>query len=108
MKAVLLERTGVDPVIAEVPTPEPGPGEVRVAVSACGLCGSDLHAVAGDLPLELPLILGHEASGQIDALGEGVEGLPVGERVLINPILTCGHCKACRAGQQNRCAKNKV
>jgi len=83
----------------------PGPGQIRVKVTACGVCRTDLHVVDGELPDPLvPIIPGHEIVGRIDALGPGVEGLTMGERVGI-PWLghTCGVCPYCRMNRENLC-----
>jgi propanol-preferring alcohol dehydrogenase len=83
----------------------PGPGEIRVHVLACGVCRTDLHVVDGELPdPQVPIIPGHEIVGRIDALGAGVEGLRIGERVGI-PWLghTCGICPSCTAAHENLC-----
>lgn len=85
--------------------PAPGPNQVRVQVSACGVCRTDLHVVDGELPDPVvPIIPGHEIVGRIDAVGAGAEGLSIGERVGI-PWLghTCGVCSFCRAGRENLC-----
>jgi propanol-preferring alcohol dehydrogenase len=90
---------------AELADPTPGPGEIRVRVSACGVCRTDLHVVDGELPdPKLPIIPGHEIVGRIDAIGPGVDGLRVDERVGI-PWLghTCGVCRYCLSGQENLC-----
>jgi 2-desacetyl-2-hydroxyethyl bacteriochlorophyllide A dehydrogenase len=85
---------------------EPGPGEVRVAVRACGICGSDLHMLhAGAVPGHVP---GHEIAGRIDACGEGVEGLAPGESVVVEPISSCGVCEACRSGHPIWCRQVKL
>lgn len=92
-------------VPAELPTPEPGPGQLRVRVAACGVCRTDLHVVDGELPRpKLPLVLGHEVVGRVEALGPGVTRFSLGDRVGI-PWLgwTCGTCAACRAGRENLC-----
>ena len=83
----------------------PGPGEIRVKVSACGVCRTDLHVVDGELPdPNVPIIPGHEIVGRIDKIGAGVEGLRIGERVGV-PWLghTCGVCPYCMSGQENLC-----
>jgi alcohol dehydrogenase, propanol-preferring len=83
----------------------PGPGQIRVKVAACGVCRTDLHVIDGDLPApKMPIIPGHEIVGRIDLVGEGVEGLNVGERVGV-PWLgrTCGICPYCVGGQENLC-----
>jgi propanol-preferring alcohol dehydrogenase len=90
---------------AEVPVPQPGPGEVLVRVHACGVCRTDLHVVDGDLDHpKLPLIPGHEIVGTVQAIGAGVEQLVTGQRVGV-PWLgyTCGRCDYCRAGRENLC-----
>lgn len=86
---------------------EPGPGEVVVAPRAVGICGSDLHLYTegriGDSLLGRPLVLGHEAAARVVALGPGVVGLAVGERVVVEPGLACGECYLCRVGRYNLC-----
>lgn len=82
------------------PLGAPGPGEVMVAVQAGGICGSDLHywleGGIGTIRVREPIILGHEASGRIAALGEGVAGLAVGQLVAMNPSQPCGSCSFCQ------------
>jgi alcohol dehydrogenase, propanol-preferring len=105
MHAMVLEQTGGALQPREWPDPEPAPGEVRLEVSACGVCRTDLHVVDGDLPQPLlPVIPGHEIVGRIDKLGPGVEGLQIGQRVGV-PWLghTCGQCAYCLASQENLC-----
>lgn len=86
---------------------EPGPGEVAVAPSVIGICGSDLHLYRegkiGDSLLQQPLVLGHEAAGRVVAVGEGVEGFQVGDRVVVEPGVACGNCRHCRSGRYNLC-----
>ena len=89
----------------ELPDRLPGPGEVRVKVAACGVCRTDLHVVDGELPdPQLPIIPGHEIVGRIDAMGSGVAGLRMGERVGV-PWLghTCGVCPYCLVHRENLC-----
>ncbi|MGH6913955.1 MAG: alcohol dehydrogenase catalytic domain-containing protein, partial [Geminicoccales bacterium] len=105
MKAMLLDAPGQRLRLAEVATPEPGPGQIRVRVKACGVCRTDLHVVDGDLKeLKLPIVPGHEIVGRVEALGPGVERFREGERVGI-PWLgqTCGACRFCRSGRENLC-----
>ncbi len=105
MHAMVLERIGEPLVWTALPDRMPGPGEIRVTVSACGICRTDLHVVDGELPgPRVPIIPGHEIVGRIDLLGEGVTGLAIGEQVGI-PWLghTCGVCPYCRAEQENLC-----
>src|SRR5207302_3354858 len=85
--------------------PLPGPGEIRVRVTACGVCRTDLHVVDGELPmLRVPIVPGHEIVGRVEAIGAGVDGFEPGERVGI-PWLgqTCGVCSYCREDRENLC-----
>jgi len=84
--------------------PQPGPGEVRVAISARGVCRTDLHVVDGDIHGDLPILPGHEVVGHIEAMGVGVSGFSLGQRVGV-PSLghTCGHCPYCERGRENLC-----
>ena len=92
--------------IAEVPTPRPGPGEVLIRVRGSGICATDVKILGGSgLPKKLPTILGHEVAGEVDALGEGVAGLSVGQRVAVYPIAACGECFYCRLDRQPLCLK---
>jgi propanol-preferring alcohol dehydrogenase len=105
MHAMVLNAIGADLQWTELPDRRPGPGQIRVSVAACGVCRTDLHVVDGDLPDPvLPIIPGHEVVGRIDALGEGVTQLRVGERVGL-PWLghTCGTCPYCLGQQENLC-----
>ena len=89
----------------QLPIPEPGPGQVLVQVTACGVCRTDLHVVDGDLTEpKLPLVPGHEVVGRVASVGPGVDSLREGERVGV-PWLgwTCGTCEYCRRGQENLC-----
>jgi propanol-preferring alcohol dehydrogenase len=94
----------------EIPRPDPGPGEVRIAVSVCGVCRTDLHIVDDELPAaKRPIVPGHEVVGRIDALGAGVAGLAIGDRVGV-PWLgsTCGACEPCRRGRENLCDRPRM
>ena len=105
MYAMLLKKLMVPLEWTELADRQPGPGEIRVQVGACGVCRTDLHVVDGELPEpKVPIIPGHEIVGRIDAIGSGVEGMHVGERVGI-PWLghTCGACPYCMGGQENLC-----
>jgi propanol-preferring alcohol dehydrogenase len=105
MHAMVLERPREALKLLERPDPQPGPGEVRVHVAACGVCRTDLHVVDGELPHpKLPIVPGHEIVGRVDAIGDGVQSLAVGMRVGI-PWLgrTCGVCRYCREGRENLC-----
>lgn len=92
--------------IDEVAAPSPGPGEVLVDVSACGICGSDLHlwAHGGAYSAEhLPTIMGHEAGGVVAEVGEGVDDVEVGTEVVVNPLVACGECWCCAEANYNLC-----
>ena len=105
MHAMVLKKIGTALEWTELPERQPGPGEIRVKVAACGVCRTDLHVVDGELPDPVvPIIPGHEIVGRIDAIGTGVQGLKVGERVGI-PWLghTCGVCPYCKGGHENLC-----
>ena len=107
MKAALYYKDEKNLRIEEVPTPEPGPGEVRVKVAACGICHTDLHYLDHGVATfkEPPMILGHEISGTIDAMGPGVSGVEAGDHIIIPAVLTCGKCENCRRGRENICAQ---
>ena len=96
-------------VFREIPVPQPGPGEVLVKIKRIGICGSDIHVYHGKHPFtSYPVTQGHEVSGQIAALGEGVTGLSVGQKVTIEPQVVCGKCYPCRHGKYNLCEELKV
>lgn len=100
-------HAALDLRVEQAPTPEPGPGEVLVRLGAAGICGSDMHYFfhgrVGDFVIREPLVPGHEASGTVAAVGEGVASVAVGERIAVNPSRPCGHCPGCRAGRENLC-----
>ena len=105
MHAMVLNALHAPLVWTELPDPQPGPGQIRVQVSACGVCRTDLHVVDGELPHpQVPIIPGHGIVGRIDVLGAGVSGLAIGQRVGI-PWLghTCGICPYCRMQRENLC-----
>lgn len=87
----------------EVPDPQPGPGQVLVRVQACGICGTDLHIHEGEFLSEFPLIPGHEAAGEVAALGSGVTGVALGQRVVVDNTELCGGCYYCRRDQPLYC-----
>lgn len=92
--------------LVEAPAPVPGPEEATVRVTVAGICGSDLHAVAGHHPwMKLPLPLGHEVVGVVEAIGSGVSGIAIGTRVTVEPTLPCWECKQCLAGNENICER---
>ena len=105
MYAMVLKQVGSPLAWTELPDRQPGPGQIRVKVLACGVCRTDLHVVDGELPHpQVPIIPGHEIVGRIDALGSGVTDLKLGQRVGI-PWLghTCGVCPYCKMQRENLC-----
>lgn len=108
MKAIQYREIGQGPELVEIDTPEPGPGQIRLKVTAAGLCHSDWFLMG--LPEEhytydLPLTLGHEGAGVVDKLGAGVEGIAVGESYAVYGPQGCGLCHACARGRENYCPK---
>jgi L-iditol 2-dehydrogenase len=90
-----------DVVVDEVPDPVAGPGDVICRVLACGVCGSDISD--GWVAPKVPVVLGHELTGEVTALGDGVGGLAIGDRVIIHHHAPCGECRRCRRGHETLC-----
>ena len=108
MKALVLEQYKQF-AYRDVPKPLAGTGEVLVKVKACGICGSDIHGMDGSSGRRVPpLIMGHEAAGTIAALGPGVQGWTLGDRVTFDSTVYCGECFFCRRGQINLCDNRRV
>ena len=107
MKAAVFYEVHQPLRVEEVPTPEPGPGEVLVKVAACGLCHTDLHYIDHGTPTfkKPPLILGHEISGTIAALGKDVTVWAEADPVLLPAVYGCGNCEMCRIGRENVCER---
>ena len=104
MRAMVSRQAG-EPLAEELrPDPVPGPGEILLRVSACGVCRTDLHVVDGDLARQGPIVPGHEIVGRVERIGANVQGLKPGQRVGV-PWLgrTCGACPYCRASHENLC-----
>ncbi|MDX6366149.1 MAG: hypothetical protein QOK30_1225 [Nocardioidaceae bacterium] len=90
--------------VRDLPDPSPGLGEVLVRVGVCGLCGTDMHILEGELTsARYPLTPGHELSGEVVAVASGVEGTQVGDVVAVDPNLPCGRCHYCHVGRENLC-----
>jgi NAD+-dependent secondary alcohol dehydrogenase Adh1 len=111
MKAVRLHAYGQVPVVESVPEPQlRHPLDVLIRVGAAGLCRTDLHIVEGQWKeksqVKLPYILGHENAGTVEAVGSAVENVSVGDTVIVHPLVTCGACRACRAGNDMHCAQS--
>ncbi len=105
MRAAVL-KAAKELVVDEVPVPAPGEGEVLIKVAANGLCHTDLTIFEGHVPVEYPLILGHEAAGTVVELGPGAKGPAVGDAVLLPPVYGCGECEFCLRGEDNLCPKS--
>ena len=111
MRAMILAKLGSleenpEPLtLAELPVPEPREGEIRIRIAACGICHTELDEIEGRAPPpRLPVVLGHQAVGRVDALGSGVEGIREGDRMGVPWIFSaCGRCKYCREGNENLC-----
>jgi S-(hydroxymethyl)mycothiol dehydrogenase len=100
----VIARTKGGPVeLATIVVPDPGPGEALVNVQACGVCHTDLHYREGGIGEDFPYLLGHEAAGVVEAVGEGVTGLAAGDFVILNWRAVCGQCRACRRGRPWYC-----
>src|SRR6267154_1184827 len=108
MKALLLSKYN-HLEIADQPKPTPQPDEVLIQVAACGICGSDVHGYDGSAGRRIPpIVMGHEAAGQIAAVGSGVTGLAEGDRVTFDSTIYCGDCGYCKRGEVNLCDHRQV
>ena len=108
MIAIQVERP-LALALVEQAEPEAGPGEVLVRVRRAGICGSDMHILHGSNPFaRYPRIIGHEFAGEIERVGDGVTGLAPGDRVVVDPVVSCGACYACRVDRPNVCARLEV
>jgi L-iditol 2-dehydrogenase len=103
MKAVVYYAPG-DIRVEEVPVPQAGAGQLRVKVDACAVCGTDLKSFKhGNPRIKAPLTIGHEFTGRVDTIGEGVTGFATGQRVVMATSISCGQCRYCRNGWRNLC-----
>jgi S-(hydroxymethyl)glutathione dehydrogenase/alcohol dehydrogenase len=101
--AALFRAVGESFEVADVRLDDPGPDEVVVRVAACGICGTDLHIVKGEWTRPVPMVLGHECAGVVEAAGDAVDGVAQGDRVLVSWAASCGTCAACRKGRPAAC-----
>ena len=112
MEQMMKQQVMTEPgkiIFRDVPVPQPGPGQALVRIKRIGICGSDIHVYHGKHSgTGYPVTQGHEVSGQLVQLGEGVTGLSVGQKVTIEPQVVCGECYPCRHGKYNLCEKLKV
>jgi len=103
VQGVIAREKGAPVEVATILVPDPGPGEARVRVQACGVCHTDLHYRQGGIGGDFPYFLGHEAAGVVEAIGDGVTGLAPGDFVILNWRAVCGECRACRRGRPWYC-----
>jgi S-(hydroxymethyl)mycothiol dehydrogenase len=103
VKGVIASAKGEGVTVTTVVVPDPGPGEALVRVQACGVCHTDLHYREGGIGADFPYLLGHEAAGVVESVGEGVTGLAAGDFVILNWRAVCGQCRACRRGRPWYC-----
>ena len=103
VRAVVARAKGEPVTIETIEVPDPGPGEVLVAVQACGVCHTDLHYREGAINDDFPFLLGHEAAGIIEEVGDGVAELEVGDFVVLNWRAVCGRCRSCERGRPWYC-----
>ncbi|MBI4464933.1 MAG: alcohol dehydrogenase catalytic domain-containing protein, partial [Acidobacteria bacterium] len=110
MKAALFHAAHQPLSLEDIPRPEPGPGEIVMEVVACGVCHSDLHYTDHGVKTfkTPPLVLGHEASGHVAAVGPGVRSPKEGDAILLPATYSCGACFYCRTGRENICANMKM
>jgi len=103
VRGVIARAKGEPVEVTTVLVPDPGPGEARVRVQACGVCHTDLHYREGGIGEDFPYLLGHEAAGVVEAVGEGVTGVAPGDFVILNWRAVCGQCRACKRGRPWYC-----
>ncbi len=103
VRAVLAASKGESVIVEEINVPDPGPGEVVVDVAACGVCHTDLHYRDGAINDDFPFLLGHEAAGTVDSVGEGVTSVASGDYVVLAWRAPCGQCRSCRRGRPWYC-----
>ena len=103
VRGVVARSTGAPVQMATITIPDPGPGEVVVAVAACGVCHTDLAYRDGGITDEFPFLLGHESAGVVESVGEGVDSVQVGDFVVLNWRAVCGRCRACKRGRPQYC-----
>jgi len=103
VQAVVARERGAPVVVETIHVPDPGPGEVTVAVAACGVCHTDLHYRQGAIGEDFPYLLGHEAAGTVEAVGEGVTNVVPGDSVVLAWRAPCGRCRSCRRGRPWYC-----
>jgi len=103
VKGVIARAKGAPVELVDVVVPDPGPGEAVVRIEACGVCHTDVHYREGGINDEFPFLLGHEAAGVVEAVGDGVTEISPGDFVILNWRAVCGQCRACRKGKPQYC-----
>ncbi|WP_344741933.1 alcohol dehydrogenase catalytic domain-containing protein, partial [Pseudonocardia halophobica] len=103
VRGVVALKKGVPVSVETIVVPDPGPGEAVVKIQACGVCHTDLHYREGGINDEFPFLLGHEAAGIVESVGEGVTDVAPGDFVILNWRAVCGQCRACRKGKPQYC-----
>ena len=103
MRAAILPGPREQLVVEAIPIPAPGPGEILIRTRACGVCHTDLHVMNGDIPFPCPCVMGHEISGAVVGLGDGVDHVAVGDTVVSAFIMPCGTCRFCQRGRDDLC-----
>ncbi|MFC9851033.1 S-(hydroxymethyl)mycothiol dehydrogenase [Streptomyces prasinus] len=103
VRGVIARSKGAPAELTDIVIPDPGPGEVVVAVAACGVCHTDLTYREGGIDDDFPFLLGHEAAGTVESVGEGVESVKPGDFVVLNWRAVCGRCRACKRGRSQYC-----
>ncbi|MBO1414094.1 S-(hydroxymethyl)mycothiol dehydrogenase [Streptomyces sp. FH025] len=103
VKAVIARAKGAPVEVTTIVVPDPGPGEAVVRIQACGVCHTDLHYREGGINDEFPFLLGHEAAGIVESVGEGVTEVEPGDFVVLNWRAVCGQCRACKRGRPQYC-----
>ncbi|MGH9035828.1 MAG: S-(hydroxymethyl)mycothiol dehydrogenase [Acidimicrobiia bacterium] len=107
VRAVVATAKKAPVTVETITVPDPGPGEALVRVKACGVCHTDLHYREGGINDDFPFLLGHEAAGTVEAVGEGVTGVAPGDYVVIAWRAPCGNCRSCRRGRPWYCFASK-
>src|SRR6476469_6182974 len=103
VKGVVALAKGAPVELRDIVVPDPGPGEARVTVQACGVCHTDLHYREGAINDDFPFLLGHEAAGVVEAVGDDVTSVAPGDFVILNWRAVCGNCRACDRGEPWYC-----
>jgi len=103
VRGVIARSKGQPVEVTEIVIPDPGPGEVVVDIQACGVCHTDLHYREGGINDEFPFLLGHEAAGLVESVGDGVTNVEPGDFVILNWRAVCGQCRACKRGRPHLC-----